>query len=150
MMWKQMELDKITLHSWQSMKNRNLKKLQHQTPEFQYEPLSVGMSKGKEIVPFAVVNNDMNKTHCVETKVSKCDTKKEMHKTLNQESLTHRRKRKILSSKFKSFKDSPIDQSVCDKPKRNTSLTSSDHTIQSFSSVENMEEKKVVTLMAKQ
>jgi len=139
MMWKQMERDKITLHSWQSMKNRYLKKLQHHTPEFQYEPLSVGLSKGKEIVPFAVVNNDMNKSNCVETKATKCETKKEINKTLNQESLTHRRKRKILSTKFKVFKDSPIDKSISDKPKRITSSTSSDHTIQSFSYVENME-----------
>lgn len=47
MMWKEMERKQVTMHPWQSMKNRYFNHIKQHPPKFYFQPLEMGMSRGR-------------------------------------------------------------------------------------------------------
>lgn len=83
--WKEMEKKKITTHSWQSMKDRYLKHIQHFPPDVSNNILTLNMYRGKPIrclnlSSSTTVRNDKygnKQTVTVEKKLKKTKTIKE-------------------------------------------------------------------------
>ncbi|XP_057314521.1 telomeric repeat-binding factor 2-interacting protein 1-like [Hydractinia symbiolongicarpus] len=123
LIWKKMQSEKVTLHSWQSMKDRYLKHLQHRVPSFDFQRITMRVCDGREI-PFAVNTFDKpsfsprkgKSTPIKEARkeISDPTDSVETESSIATEStgdvtLVRRKKRKMLPSNQPVFTASPRD-----------------------------------------
>ena len=127
-LWKEMEKKVITNHSWQSMKDRYLKHIQHCPQKYQ---ITMRMFSG-ECVPFLSTPETMLKKEMVVKEDKKVEIKKEVTQG-------KRRRRKIRLGPIKSTFYSPLNTDH-DSQVLNTSNTNKKHDGDQYVNIPRLEE----------